>query len=184
MPKDSSTRIHTNRRRDIWTNRKNEPSMEKETKKPRRPRMKTLFIETLKKMGCPYQKGNDKNEILVKYQGEKFVMCFYTELPYVRIWDLGWKAVLLEDLDEVARMRRAINKVNGCGCATAYYSIDKECGYMDVHAKSTILFIPEIPNLEKYLTIELNDFFHLHDEINKVMNELRLEDREKGRSLS
>ena len=39
------------------------------------------------------------------------------------------------------------------------FTIDEEEKTMNVHGKSEILFIPEIPNLENYLITELSRFF-------------------------
>ena len=47
---------------------------------------------------------------------------------------------------------------------------------MDVHCKSTILFVPQIPELDNYLRGELNDFFRAHQYIGNEMVKQREEE--------
>ena len=44
---------------------------------------------------------------------------------------------------------------------------------MDVHSKSTILFIPQIPDIGDYLRLELNEFFGAHRFVGNEMAKLR-----------
>jgi hypothetical protein len=59
------------------------------------------------------------------------------------------------------------------------YTIDEAGSNVDVHCKSIILFIPQIPNLEDYLRLELNEFFRAHQFVGNEMTRLR----EKEESL-
>ena len=43
-------------------------------------------------------------------------------------------------------------------------------------SKSIILFIPQIPNLEDYLRLELNEFFRAHQFVGNEMTRLREEE--------
>ena len=53
------------------------------------------------------------------------------------------------------------------------YTIDEVGSNVDVHSKSTILFIPQIPELEDYLRMQLNEFFRAHHYVEKEMMRLR-----------
>jgi len=66
-------------------------------------------------------------------------------------------------------MQKAINESNLRNSVIAVYTVDETGGNMNVHCKSIILFIPEIPNLEDYLHLELNEFFQVHQLIGAEM---------------
>ena len=135
-----------------------------------------LFLETLSKIGCQYELGEgeeDKDKIYFAYQGENFTASANNEGWYVHIWDTHWGHVELYDIDEFARLKKAINFSN-LNCATmTVYTIDKAGSNVDVHCKSVIPFIPQIPELENYLRGELNDFFRAHHLVGNEMEKQR-----------
>ena len=92
---------------------------------------------------------------------------------YVHLWDTHWGHVDLCDIDEVSRLRKAINTSNLNTAVTTVFTIDEEGKNMDVHSKSTIPFISSMPNLEDYLKVELNEFFRSHQMVGTEMHKLR-----------
>ena len=92
---------------------------------------------------------------------------------YVHIWDTHWIQIELYDIDEVSRLRKAINTSNMNSAVTTFYTIDDDAKTMNVHAKSTITFISTIPYLEDYLRTELNEFFHAHHIVGAEIHKLR-----------
>ena len=92
---------------------------------------------------------------------------------YVHIWDTHWGQVELYDIDEVSRLRKAINTSNMNSAVTTFYTIDDDAKTMNVHAKSTITFICNIPYLENYLRTELDEFFHAHQIVGTEIHKLR-----------
>ena len=131
-----------------------------------------LFLGTLSKIGCQYELGEgeeDSDKIYFAYQGENFTASANNEGWYVHIWDTHWGHVELYDIDEFARLKKAINLSN-LNCATmTVYTIDEAGSNVDVHCKSVIPFIPQIPELENYLRGELNDFFRAHQLVGNEM---------------
>lgn len=83
------------------------------------------------------------------------------------------KNVELYDVDEFARLKKAINGSNLNNSVTTVYTIDETGNNVDVHSKSTILFIPQIPDIEGYLRLELNEFFSAHRYVGIEMEKLR-----------
>jgi hypothetical protein len=81
--------------------------------------------------------------------------------------------VELYDVDEFTRLKKAVNEANLRHSVTTVYTIDEAGSNVDVHCKSVILFIPEIPAIEEYLRLELNDYFRVHETINLEMAKLR-----------
>lgn len=140
-----------------------------------------LFLGTLSKIGCQYELGEgaeDSDKIYFAYQGENFVASANDEGWYVHIWDTYWEHVELYDIDEFARLKKAINLSN-LNCATmTVYTIDEAGSNVDVHCKSVIPFIPQIPKLENYLRGELNDFFRAHQLVGNEMEKQREAEKE------
>lgn len=133
-----------------------------------------LFLETLTKIGCQYEieEGED-GDIHFGFQGEYFTVRANNECAYVQIWDLHWGHVELYDIDELARLKKAINESNLRNSVTAVYTVDEDGKKVDVHCRSVILFVPEIQDLTGYLRIELNEFFRSHETINVEMAKQR-----------
>lgn len=135
-----------------------------------------LFLDTLSKIGCQYELGEteeDCDKIYFTYQGENFTASANNEVWYVHIWDTYWGHVELCDIDELARLKKAINLSN-MNCATmTVYTVDEAGSNVDVHCKSVIPFIPQIPEIDKYLRGELNDFFRAHQYVGNEMAKQR-----------
>ena len=136
-----------------------------------------LFLETLSKIGCQYELGEgeeDSDKIYFAYQGENFTASASNEGWYVHLWDTHWEHVELYDIDEFARLKKAINLSNLNCATTTVYTIDEAGNNVDVHCKSVIPFIPQIPELENYLRGELNDFFRAHQLVGNEMEKQRI----------
>ena len=136
-----------------------------------------LFLETLTKMGCQYElaEEEDDNHIYFAYQGENFVVAASNDNRYIHIWDTHWEHVELYDIDEFSRLKKAINGSNLNNSVTTVYTIDEAGSNVDVHSKSIILFVPQIPDIEDYLRTELNEFFRAHRYVGNEMEKLREE---------
>ena len=129
---------------------------------------RSLFLDTLTKIGCQYQLGEDDDtRIFFDYQGESFFADLDSEGIYVHIWDTHWLQVELSDIDEMSRLRKTINT-----------SIDNDSKTMIVHSKSIIPFMSSMPALEVYLRVELNEFFRAHHVIEVEMHKLREQEQD------
>lgn len=133
-----------------------------------------LFLETLTKIGCQYEIGEDETaDITFGYQGEGFIVRANNSCNYINIYDTYWLYVELYDIDEFARLKKAINESNLRDSVITSYTIDEAGGNVHVHTKSSILFIPEIPNIEGYLKYELYKFFKAHETVHIEMAKQR-----------
>ncbi len=134
-----------------------------------------LFLETLTKIGCQYEigEGDDKNKIFFAYQGENFLADANNESRYVSILDPFGEHVELYDIDEISRLRKAINLSNLNCATTTVFTIDEAGHTFDVHSKVVILFFPQIPEIEDYLRVVLNDFFRVHQYVANEMAKQR-----------
>ena len=142
-----------------------------ENEKIRHMGTKDLFLATLTKIGCQYElaEEEDDNSIYFAYQGENFVVDASNENNYIRIWDTHWGHVELYNVDELSRLNKAINNSNLNTGVTTVYTIDEVGHNVDVHCKSVVLFIEQIPNIENYLRVELNEFFRAHQYVGNEM---------------
>lgn len=158
--------------------RKTEPAAQKESRTPNLP-ARDLFLDTLTRMGCQYKIEEDEaKSISFRYQGEHFLVDADNERAYVRIWDLFWEGVDLPDIDNLSRMRKAINEANFRTKVNTVFVINPEDRKMYVHSKSIVPFFAEIPEIDKYLESELVQFFKAHD---VVRMEMQLEREREGR---
>jgi len=165
----------------LETNDKNDNDMEKNVEEVKvEIGTRELFMETLTKIGCQYELADedDDDRIFFSYQGENFFAGANNDNRYVRIWDGFWEHVELYDVDELARLKKAINGSNFSNSVTTVYTIDEAGNNVDVHSKSTILFIPQIPDIENYLKVELNEFFCAHRYVNLEMDKLREQEKQ------
>ena len=133
-----------------------------------------LFLETLTKIGCQYEisEGED-GDIHFGYQGEYFVVRASNNNRFIHIYDTHWGHVELYDIDEFARLKKAINESNLRNSVTTVYTIDEAGSNVDVHCKSVILFTQEIPEIVDYLRLELSEYFRVHETINMEMAKQR-----------
>lgn len=139
-----------------------------------------LFLETLTKIGCQYEIDQDEEYIYFAYQGENFVASTTNDNRYVRLWDSFWGHVELYDVEEFSRLRMAVNHAN-LNCSTmTIYTINEEEQKVDVHCKSAIPFMSEMPDLEDYLRKELGDFFNAHHLVGSEMAKLREKEQDKN----
>lgn len=135
-----------------------------------------LFLETLTKIGCQYEIGEGEGEdgdINFGYQGEYFVVRANNSNRYIQIYDTHWGHVELYNIDEFARLKKAINESNLRNSVTSVYTIDEAGNNVDVHCKSVILFTQEIPDIVDYLRMELSEYFRAHETINTEMAKQR-----------
>ena len=108
-----------------------------------------LFLETLAKTGCQYEiDQNDDTIIHFAYQGIWFNAHARNDNPDISLWEFSWKTAELDDIDEVSRMRKAINEVNWDNCITTVFSVEDETRTFEVHSQTVIHFIQQIPDLE------------------------------------
>lgn len=67
------------------------------------------------------------------YQGENFSVDTWENGLMITIWDTWWGTVDLDDLDDVSRVRKAINNINVRQNLTLMYSIDEKGQKFAVH---------------------------------------------------
>ena len=121
-----------------------------------------LVLSTLRKIGCEpetEERGNIKY-VYFTYQGEKFTIECNDSCKFVVVYDTWWHELsTYSEVEEIADLHKTINLANQYSSCTVVYSINNEIEQIGVHTRRTILFIPEIPDIDHYLISVLGDFF-------------------------
>lgn len=136
-----------------------------------------LCAEVLRKLNCDVQ-FDEENEynMYFTYQGENFSVDTWENGLMITIWDTWWGTVDLDDLDDVSRVRKAINNINVRQNLTLMYSIDEKGQKFAVHTKRQCLLIPQIPQIENYMAAMLTGFFDVQRSFKEEYDRLRLEE--------
>jgi hypothetical protein len=137
-----------------------------------------LCAEVLRKLNCDVQ-FDEENEynMYFTYQGENFSVDTWENGLMITIWD----TVDLDDLDDVSRVRKAINNINVRQNLTLMYSIDEKGQKFAVHTKRQCLLIPQIPQIENYMAAMLTGFFDVQRSFKEEYDRLRLEEEAKAK---
>lgn len=120
-----------------------------------------LVMHVLTQIGCQYTIDDD-DEICFRYQGETFYIRASNEYSCITIWDYGWLQCELNDVERFSLIKSAINVANWRTDTITFYSINEAGGTAAVHCKKSILFQPQIPDIEVYFCAMLDDIFNTH----------------------
>lgn len=123
-----------------------------------------LVLSTLRKMGCePNSEQRDKNNwIYFTCQGENYTIECNDESDFITIYDTWWYQIsIYSDVEEIANLHKTVNLANQYASCTLLYTTNKEIEQIGVHSKQKLLFIKQIPELDKYLLSVLSDFFRV-----------------------
>ncbi len=121
-----------------------------------------LVLTTLRKIGCEPQvdpQGNI-NYVNFTFQGEKYTIECSDDCFFINIYDSWWYSIsIYSDVEEIANLHKVINQANLHVNCTLLYTTNNEIEEIGVHSRKNMLFIKEIPELDKYLIGVLNGFF-------------------------
>lgn len=123
---------------------------------------RNLLIQTLKQLGGSILGISEKDgRINYAYQGHQFYFDSTDECSYINIWDPYWYDIPLDDIDQLALMRKVINLANLNEICQLFYTIGKDENQAYVHSRRNILFVPQILDIDKYLHSELTMMFNI-----------------------
>ncbi|MBP5339835.1 MAG: hypothetical protein J6Z14_11155 [Prevotella sp.] len=139
---------------------------------------RVLVMQTLRRMGCEPVAEEDSTTICFDYQGERILIVSSNDCLFIDVYDLWWYRLSMDaDIEEFARMQKAVNLINGWANCTVLYTMNKEDRLIGVHLRRNILFIEQIPNLELYLKSVLEDFFMTQREMLKEMEKAEVREQ-------
>ena len=116
------------------------------------------ILHALQKMQCNIQKS-EEGTILFEYQGEWFVIYTSKDNLWIIMRDANWYVVPLNDIDELAIVRRTVNDVNWNTTCTFVYRIDEEDQKLYLDMLYRCIIFPEIPDIEALLKSLFAIFF-------------------------
>jgi hypothetical protein len=121
-----------------------------------------LVLSTLRKIGCEpqmEQQGNC-NYVYFTYQGENYTIECKDDCFFINIYDTWWYSIsIYSDIEEIANLHKVVNLANQHVNCTLLYTTNKEIEEIGIHSRKNLLFVKEIPELDKYLMGVLNGFF-------------------------
>lgn len=118
-----------------------------------------LVLNTIEHIGSE-PKGTEEDRIRFEYQGVTFLMEAVDDCIFVNlIWPWCYSFSKF-DIDEFSRVRQVVNEINSSGFASVFYGIT-DSDDVAVHIKKHFLFVPQIPELENYLKLMLDNFFRI-----------------------
>ena len=137
-----------------------------------------LVMKVLKEIGCePIE--DDEIKLHFIYQGETFGIDTHNDYLFINIYDLWWYEIPMNDnIDEFARMQKAINFTNTIGTCTVLYSINEQEGVIGVSSKNTLLFTSQIPELDIYLLSILDGFFKTKQNVMMEMEKYKVREEQ------
>ena len=140
---------------------KSEEESLKEYKQTIRSRMerRKLVMDVLYEIGC-IPEIDDEDYICFKYQGAEYSIDADNNYAMITIWCFG---VYITEIEELSIVQEAINETNLNSFAKYIYAVNES--HVRVHTKSQISFIAQIPELEKYLRIILEEVFASYKEV-------------------
>ena len=140
---------------------------------------RVLVIRTLRNIGCEHLINNSGN-IIFTYQGEQFTIIAKNDYLFIDIYDLWWRSLPMDnDIEEFARMKKAVNHVNANSICTVLYTFREEERIIGVHSKMHTLFTAQIPEIEKYMVAILEGFFKAQREVVTEIEKYRKVDEAK-----
>lgn len=123
------------------------------------PNTKQLFLQLLSTIGCQPEVDED-GRVLFCYQGQNFVAITNDERLFILIYYPYWHEAELYDIDEFARLKKAINLANSNSIANTWYNINEAGNTIDVTSKIQFIFHKSLPNLDAYFKFIMADFFN------------------------
>lgn len=138
------------------------------------PKIIDTLTAALKSLSCEYEVNEKETSIFFIFQDEHFIAYnLNDDSPFITIADTWWHLAPLDDIENLALLRRAVNECNFSSAATLLYTINTEDRAVVLHSKITIPWMPQILDNKKYLLSILKALLRCHHLFFDKMEELR-----------
>jgi hypothetical protein len=136
-----------------------------------------LALKTIENIGSKLE-YTEEGRIQFEYQGIVFLMEAANDCLFVNlIWP--WCHCFSKfDIDEFARVRQVVNKVNLRETLSVVYSVT-DSDDVALHIKTNFLLVPQIPEVEEYLKLILNSFFRTARTLDLEIEKCRMQECEQ-----
>ena len=111
------------------------------------PKTKQLLVDTLEKLKLEAKVDEDFKEfVMTDFQGEHFRIKIENK-KFIEVQDLHWYEAPLDNLDNLLIIHKAMNWINMTTSCRMVYTIDDDENKVNLHTQTTLLWIPEIPEI-------------------------------------
>lgn len=136
-----------------------------------------LTLNTIEKNGSEAQ-DTEEGHIQFEYQGVIFLMEAVNDCAFVNLIWPWCHSFSKFDIDEFARVRQVVNEINLQDTVSVVYTI-ADSDDVALHIRKNFLFIPQIPHIEDYLKLMLNEFFRTARTLELEIEKCRMQECEK-----
>ena len=120
---------------------------------------KDLFINTLVKLGGQSlirSEVSTEYDIKFKYSECKFMANATNESYDVDIWFPNWYSIDLGDDETCEYVKNLVNDLNYVCKSKFFYTTHKDDNLLRLHSSISFQLLPNIPNIEEYVSGKLN----------------------------
>lgn len=120
---------------------------------------KDLFIETIVKLGGEYlirSEVSTEYDIKFKYSECKFMANVTNDSIDVDIWYPNWYSIDLGDDETCDYIKNLVNDLNYVCKSKFFYTTHKDENLLRLHSSISFQLLPNIPNIEEYVSGKLN----------------------------
>jgi len=118
-----------------------------------------LFFETLVRLGGEYlirSEVSTEYDIKFKYSECKFMANATNESYDVDIWFPNWYSIDLGDDEACEYVKNLVNDLNYVCKSKFFYTTHKDDNLLRLHSSISFQLLPNIPNIEEYVSGKLN----------------------------
>ena len=120
---------------------------------------KDLFIETLVRLGCEYlirSEVSTEYDIKFIFSDCKFMANATNDSYDVDIWFPNWYSIDLGDDETCDYIKNLVNDFNYVCKSKFFYTTHKDDNLLRLHSSISFQLLPNIPNIEEYVSGKLN----------------------------
>ena len=99
------------------------------------------------------------DDVVSYFNDADFFISLDAHFRYIEINECCWKIVKLDDIDEVERLKQAINHTNLAQSVTISYLVNEEKQTMEVCSSTNMPYLSDEEYLKEYLDKKLNDIY-------------------------
>lgn len=120
---------------------------------------KDLFFETLVRLGGEYlirSEVSTEYDIKFKYSECKFMANATNDSYDIDIWFPNWYSIDLGDDETCEYVKNLVNDLNYVCKSKFFYTTHKDDNLLRLHSSISFQLLPNIPNIEEYVSGKLN----------------------------
>lgn len=136
-----------------------------------------LALNTIENIGSE-PKFTEEGRIQFEYQGITFLMETADDCMFVNLIWPWCHSFSKFDIDEFARVRQVANDINAYGVVSVFYGVT-DSDDVAVHVKKNFLFIQQIPGIENYLRMMLEEFFRAVRKLDLEIEKIKMQECER-----